>query len=403
VVQDLAVAGGDLSRLRQINLLATIRALRTAEALTLTEIAKKTRLSRPAVEAVVDDLVQQGWIAELAPTSGSVGRPARRFRFRAETGRVLGMDIGAHKMVAMVANLDGEVLATSRAAVPPDASRVGRLGLIDTIIGACLAEAAIGPNELWMVAAGSTGVVDADGRVVLSMAIPAWTGFDLAGYIGQLVPCPVLVENDCNLAALGERWLGVAREVDDAIYVLAGMRTAAGLIIDGKLHRGFGGGAGEVGILHVLGWDSAPDHLFACQGLPADIAPNEVAGWVFASAREGNAAALVAVERYARALATGIAAMVLTVDPELVVLGGGISRSADVLLKPLRRELTELCFRLPRIETSTLGDEGVVRGALRYALDHVDQRVFGLNDSPTAPVPLRRDDSVLPPPVAGTG
>jgi predicted NBD/HSP70 family sugar kinase len=293
-------------------------------------------------------------------------------------------------MLAMVADLNGRVLAKTRATVHEDASRASRLDQISDVIHRCLTQAEVRPEDLWMVAAGSTGIIDDAGRVVLSTAIPSWNGFDLAAYIEGIVPCPVLVENDCNLAALGERWLGVGQEVDDAIYVLAGMRTGAGLIIGGKLHRGVGGGAGEVGMLHSLGWDSAIDHLFACPGLPADIALNEVASYVFASAREGNPAAVTAVERYARALALGIAAMVLTVDPELVVIGGGVSRSADVLLEPLRRELSTLSWRLPRIDSSTLGDEGVAQGALRHALDHVDQRVFALDIGPTPPVPLRR-------------
>jgi predicted NBD/HSP70 family sugar kinase len=390
VAEDLFVGGGDLSRLRQINLLTAVRTLRKASSLTLSEIATQTRLSRPAAEAVVDELVKQGWIEELAPANGAVGRPARRIRFRSEAGRVLGMDIGAHKMLAMVADLNGRVLAKTRATVHEDASRASRLDQISDVIHRCLTQAEVRPEDLWMVAAGSTGIIDDAGRVVLSTAIPSWNGFDLAAYIEGIVPCPVLVENDCNLAALGERWLGVGQEVDDAIYVLAGMRTGAGLIIGGKLHRGVGGGAGEVGMLHSLGWDSAIDHLFACPGLPADIALNEVASYVFASAREGNPAAVTAVERYARALALGIAAMVLTVDPELVVIGGGVSRSADVLLEPLRRELSTLSWRLPRIDSSTLGDEGVAQGALRHALDHVDQRVFALDIGPTPPVPLRR-------------
>jgi predicted NBD/HSP70 family sugar kinase len=390
VTHDLLVAGGDLSRLRQINLLAAIRALRAFPSLTLSQLSAQTGLSRPAVEAVVDGLSQLGWITELPPTNGAVGRPARRLRFRAEAGRVLGMDIGAHKVIAVVADLDGRALANVRMSVPEDASRADRLSVVSDAIGQCLAQADVQPDEIWMLGVGSTGVIDSAGKVVLSTGIPAWTGFDLGEYLGRMVPCPVLVENDCNLAALAERWVGVAREVDDAIYVLAGMRTGAGIIVDGKLHRGVTGAAGEVGLLRALGWDSAPDHLFAYPHLPPDIAPSEVASYVFSSARAQDTPAMAAVDRYARALAAGIAAMVLTLDPELVVIGGGVSRSADVLLEPLTRELSALCLTLPRVESSTLGDEAVVQGALRYALDHVDQSMFALSDGPAPPAPIRR-------------
>jgi predicted NBD/HSP70 family sugar kinase len=384
-----AITGGDLSRLRQLNALTAFRVLRGGEPLTLTELSRRTGLSRASTEDVVQDLVEQGWIAEVPPVTGLMGRPARRYRFRGDAGHILGVDIGGHKVLAIVTDLHGEVLGSARAALRADAGRANRLAATDRVVGTCLHDNGLVPADISAVGVASSGLVDPTGRVMLSVAIPEWTGLNLAQHFGATFACPVLVENDSRLAALAERWRGVARYAKDFVYLLAGLRTGLGLVIDGKLHRGFGGAAGEIGALPAVGWIRAQQHLRGWRGAPEQIDPDEVAGYVFAAARAGDRTALVAVRRYVRDLALGTAALVLTLDPQLVVLGGGFSRSADVLLEPLRRELDKLCIRTPEVLASTLGDECVALGAIRLGLDHLDERVFtaegGAFSAPRAP------------------
>jgi predicted NBD/HSP70 family sugar kinase len=194
------------------------------------------------------------------------------------------------------------------------------------------------------------------------------------------------VENDCKLAAVAERWRGVGQDADDIVYVLAGMRTGAGLIIDGTLRRGYGGAAGEIGALRAVRWLTAPSHLENCPGTPDTISADDKAAWVFTAAREGNPDAAAAVRRYVRDLAVGAAALVLTLDPQVVIVGGGFSRSADLILDPLHKELQRLVLRVPEVRASTLGDESVAVGALRLSLDEVDQRLLSTGlSSPVAP------------------
>jgi predicted NBD/HSP70 family sugar kinase len=280
---------------------------------------------------------------------------------------VLGVDIGGHKIRAVVADLDGEVLHSARVAVTPEMGRLERLAAVDRAVAECLEGAGLTGGDVWASGVGTTGLVDGAGRVLLSDALPEWTGVDLAAHVRRLCPAPVLVENDGKLAALAECWRGVARYAKDLVFLLAGLRTGAGLIIDGKLHRGFANASGEIGALPVLGWIRAQEHLVAASG---------EAGDVFAAAREGDKAAVAAVRRYVKDLALGASALVLTLDPQMVVVGGGYSRSADVLIEPLRRELDRWCIRTPEVRMSALGDEAVVLGAVRLALDDVEDRVL---------------------------
>ncbi|MCZ0978618.1 ROK family protein [Streptomyces diastatochromogenes] len=186
----------------------------------------------------------------------------------------------------------------------------------------------------------------ATGTVRLSDSLPEWTGLDLAAEVGRDFDAPVLVENDCNLAALAERWAGVAQQVDDVVFVLSGMRTGCGMLIRGELHRGRRGAAGEIGALPLVGWHRAPAHLAAFRDCPGDPARGDGRPGL----RRGQVrrpAARWAVEQFAHDLAEGIAALVLTVDPDLVVLGGGVSRSADVLMEPSAATWTRSAWNRP--------------------------------------------------------
>ncbi|WP_350275439.1 ROK family transcriptional regulator [Kribbella sp. HUAS MG21] len=367
-------AGGDLSRLRQLNAVAVLRELRGDQPLTLTELSKRTGLSRASTEDVARDLLGRGWLAEVAPAAGSVGRPARRYRFNAGAGRLLGVDVGGHKVLALVTDLDGEVISQARLEIDATAGRRARLAALDRCVAKALRKASTGADGIWATGVATTGLVDGTGKVMLSDSLPEWSGVDLAAHVRRLVPGPVRVENDCKLAALAETWRGVARYAKDVVFLLAGLRTGAGLIIDGKLHRGFANWSGEIGALPAAGWQQAPEHLHTWLERTGAV---EADGFerVFGAARGGDEGALAAVDEYVQDLAVGASALVLTLDPQLVVIGGGFSRSADVMVEPLRRELDRWCLRTPEIRVSAFADEGVALGAVRLALDEVESSI----------------------------
>lgn len=378
----MVTTGTDLSRLREMNRLSIVGALRGNPPSTVTELAGRSGLSRPTVDVLVQSLVADGWADVEEPGANSVvGRPARRYCFRAAAGHALGIDIGVHKILVVLGDLEGNLLHTLRRPVDPEAAPDERLAAVDRVIDDVLTTAGMAPDDIWALTIGVTGPVDDTGRTTLFTPLPGWSSTDPAAHLARRFRCPVQVENDCKLAAVAERWKGVAQDADDIVFLLAGLRTGAGLILDGTLRRGFGGAAGEIGALKAVRWLSAPEHLEGCPGIPPETAPGEAAALVFQAARDGDRVAKAAVRRYTRDLAVGVAALVLTLDPQVVVYGGGFSRSADVVLEPLRRELAKHCLRLPELRTSTLGDEGVALGALRLALDEIDTnlQVNGLN------------------------
>jgi predicted NBD/HSP70 family sugar kinase len=343
-----------------------------------------TGLSRPTVEGVVDGLVAERLVVETGPEADEAGpngtrrrgRPARRLRFHAEAGHLLGVDIGTRHVRAVLADLTGHVVGRLTRTVDEHAGPDERLDRVRAAVGELLRRAHVPRADLWAVGVGTPGVVDASGVVTLCSALPGWTGLDLAGRLGRSFRCPVLVENDANLAAIGERWQGVAAGADDVVYVLAGLSPGAGSLINGRVHRGYGGAAGEIGALHLLGRQATPETLLSTTGTPLVPLDEAAVTRVLARARDGDPVAAEAVRRFVERLVHDITALVLALDPEIVVVGGWAAGLGDAV-GPLRTQLARFCLRLPRVELSALGPDGVALGALRTALDRAEHRLFG--------------------------
>ncbi|MEV0253514.1 ROK family transcriptional regulator [Streptomyces sp. NPDC050732] len=380
------LTGGDPSLLRRINSAVVLHALRAADLATLTEITRVTGLSRPTVEGVVEGLIEAGLVVESAAEEVGArrqGRPARKFRFRAEAGHLLGLEIGPHRVAAVLSDLDGKVLGTASKGVSEEASADDRLERLRTAVADLLRRAGIARSSLRAVGVGSPGILDADGTVRLSTALPEWTGLQLGERLRRSFKCPVLVENDANAAAVAEHWKGAATDTDDVVFVLAGLSPGAGSLIGGRLHRGFGGAAGEIGALHLLGREVTPETLLSTTGEPLHPLDEPAVAEVFAHAREGDERAQAAVERFIQRLVHDVAALVLALDPELVVVGGWAA-GLDGVLEPLHRELARYCLRPPRVALSLLGEAAVSTGALRLALDHVEEQLFAVEGTVTA-------------------
>ncbi|NBM14955.1 ROK family transcriptional regulator [Streptomyces sp. GC420] len=380
------LTGGDPSLLRRINSAVVLHALRGPKVATLTDLTRLTGLSRPTVEGVVDDLIQAGLVVEAEAENGGTrrqGRPARRFRFRAEAGHLLGVEIGAHRVAALLCDLDGRVKGAASRAVSETASADERLERVRAAVSELLRRTGVPRSGLRAVGVGSPGIVEADGTVRLCTALPGWTGLALGERLRRSFRCPVLVENDANTAAVAEHWKGAAADSDDVVFVLAGLSPGAGSLIGGRLHRGFGGAAGEIGALHLLGREATPEALLSTTGEPLHPLDEGAVAEVFALARAGDRRAREAMDRFIRRLVHDVAALVLALDPELVVVGGWAA-GLDGVLDPLRRELARYCLRPPRVALSLLGEAAVATGALRLALDHVEEQLFAVERTVTA-------------------
>jgi predicted NBD/HSP70 family sugar kinase len=303
----------------------------------------------------------------------------------ASAALVLGLDLGARFLRGAICDLRGEIRARQDVEIQvADAERAVEeiLALRTSLVEAAGLEARL----LDGVVVGVPGVVETPaGRLNLATNVAGLDGREFGTDLQERLGLSVTLENDANLAALGEQRLGVARGVENFVFLSVGTGFGAGLVLHGELHRGQHGAAGEVDYaLPALGPGVDPSagavaelaaRLADEAGSDTALAPPYDPRAIFASARGGDAVARAVVDELARRIALHVAPIGAVADVEFVVLGGGLGRNGDLLLEPIRRLLREWLPYPPRVEVSTVGDAAVLAGALsvglRSALDNV--------------------------------
>ncbi|MCU1518328.1 MAG: family transcriptional regulator [Pseudarthrobacter sp.] len=382
--------------LRRVSAGAVLDFMRASDAVTVTEVMEATGLTRATAISVCEDLMERGWIRELENQRAfggyQKGRPARRFELNERAGYVLGMDVGILKATVVVADLRGKVLGrASQPFADAEIPAEERIAVIDRAAMLALHGVGATPESVLAVCAGIAAPVDRNGEVLVTQHF--WGLFDvgLKAALRDLRGWTVLLENDANLAALGDRWRGAAAGVDDVVVILASERLGSGVIDGGRLLHGRGGGAGELAFLDMV---EGVGDTFGIASLARGWAADALAGkaktslrehaegaeaeQVFAAAAAGDAVALGILERIADRMARVIGAVATIINPELVVIGGAVANSAGVLLEPITRRLTEFTATPPRVAVSPLGDAIVTVGAVRCALDYVEKNTLDL-------------------------
>lgn len=397
--------------LRHINRTAVLRAVRRAAAPPrVTELTKVTGLSRPAVTRAVTGLVDTGlveWV-KADEAGNSIGRPAQRVRFRAEAGFVAGLDVRPRRVHVVLVDLAGEQIAARDVNAAPAGRRIMQAAADG--IAATASAAGLSTADLWAITVGTPGIVDPrTGTVESAPSIPGWAGLPVMETLSRRFSCPVQVENDTNLAALAEQASGAAAGCATFVYVHWDERVGTGLVIDDRLHRGASSAAGELGFLDLVGdldrppkgprtaaFDGAgaferlvgtgairalalshsakveAEHLHR-ELLHTDA--HEVIRTLVERATEGDHTAAEICERITSRFAAGLAALLLLIDPEMVVLGGSAAGAGRALLDALRRQLDTRLFHVPRLVLAQLGDEAVAHGATQSALAGIESRI----------------------------
>ncbi|MFI5708645.1 ROK family protein [Kribbella sp. NPDC051620] len=402
--------------LRRVNAGKLLGVLSTAGVMTGTGLIEATGLTRATVHAVCNDLIAMGWVVELDPGHDApgtpVGRPSRRFEFNSHAGYVLGIDVGAAKTTVLLSDLRGETVAKTGRSFQTVKTPTEQTQVVDEAVLEVLAEAQVTDAEVLAAGVGVAAPVDREGNILVDDSF--WRRFDagLPARLTELHGWPVLLENDANLAALGEHWRGEARDVDDLVVLLAGERFGSGLMDSGRLLHGSRGGAGEMvylklvegvgdtaGIartarelgakavadptvktsLRKLAVEAAAPAGDAGVAVTADAAGAGVtAELVFEAAAGGDEVALGILRHIAGRTARVVATLGILFNPELVVIGGAVATAATALLPEIEKQLATFTATPPRVAVSSLGDTIVSVGAVRHALNYVEQHALDL-------------------------
>jgi glucokinase len=360
-------------------------------------LARDTRLSAPTVSALVDDLVRRKGLLRLAGIGeSSGGRRPVMVEFRSDYGYVVAVDLGSTTTRFALADLQGRVLQR-RQDRTPCSSRGAVITRLTHGIRTLFAEAGLDLTTLFAIGIGAPGMTDVARGVVISAAnLKGWTNVPLRDLLQAEFRVPVVVDNDVNMAALGELWSGCAVDQRNFVFVALGAGVGAGIIVDGRLHRGSHWYAGEISHMNLeyRCWEEdfgEQGYLESRAGAAAiarlgeralgarrkgSRAGGSLTARVFEAAREGHGPAQRVVEQVAVYLGTAIANIVTVLDPTLVVLGGGVSQVGDQLLDPVRNVVARIVPNCPDIRLSALGDEAQLHGSLYSVLQVAEARLL---------------------------
>src|SRR3954449_9941247 len=374
--------------LRTLNQGALMQRLRDEGQLSRAQLARDTGLSKPTVSQALAELETAGLVRSVGLAAPSRGRTALLYEPDPTAGYVVGIDIGRAWIRIAVADLTGTILARSDS---PNRARTAA-AVVRTVARearATVKQAGIGWKRVVHTVVGSPGVFDpGTGRLWHAPNLPDWSKAGLADELRDALTPSTAIDNDANLAAVGERDFGRGRDARNFVYVELGTGLGVGIVIDGEIYRGARGAAGEVGYIPWPGDGAAGrserGRLEEATSAAAVVASARDAGMrgeltakdVFDKARAGDAKALRAVDMEAERVAHLLATITALVDPEFIVLGGGIGGSADLLRPRVEERLRDLTPLETRVEQSELGQDAIVLGAIATALGTAREIVF---------------------------
>mgnify|MGYP006285208217 CR=1 FL=1 len=375
------------NQMRLINRSAILEFIRLHSPTSRTVIAEQLDVSMPTVMRIVDDLFEEGLLTEAGQAQQGMGRRRSLIAYNKDAYAVIGIDLGGTKLYGALSNIGGELLheVTLR---HHGTTGEESFDLVVDMIERLLAEV---PQDQTVrgIAVGAPGITKNRSGVVEWAPSLDWCDFPLQDRLQEHVRLPAFVDNDVNLAVLGEHWFGAGKGVQSMALISIGTGVGAGLVLEGALYRGHSKASGEVGYLvpevGALGQTyetfGALESIISGTGIGeraarrlslTDEAQSPLAEDVFAAARAGEPWAQDVVEETIDYLALGIANINTLLDLELIVLSGGVAQQAGLLIEGVYARIDGVIPRSPRIVASTLGRSATVMGAIVLVVHATD-------------------------------
>ncbi|MFD5554528.1 ROK family transcriptional regulator [Streptomyces sp. NPDC127068] len=386
--------------------------------LSRTRIGKLTGLSKPTASQLLARLEAAGLVRATGTTEGRPGPNAQLYGVNPTAAHAAGLDVRPEGIRAAVADVTGRTVGEYALRTPGRHSDRPVVELVTEAVDGAASAAGLTPGEVHRLVIGTPGAFDPNtGRLRYASHLPGWHSPTLLDDLAAALPMPVGYENDVNLAAVAEQRLGAARGHDDFVLLWNEDGLGAALVIGGRLHRGWTGGAGEVGFLPVPGaplmrqvtktnsggyQELAGAQVVARLARRLGIVPvpqgphPEAAATLIGRAvdhladpetsrhhgRIGDAYQDL-LRTYATGLATGLASLVSVLDPQLIVLSGSVLTAGGEALRSLvQAELADLAASRPKLVVGTVDGHPVLRGALESALAATRDEVFDTSRAP---------------------
>jgi glucokinase len=392
---------GNAAHLRRINLERVLSVVMDRPStFTRSELIEATGLSAPTVGSLVTHLIRSGLVRDVGAGPSRGGRRPAFMEFNARHRFIGGIDVGPTRTRLSVADLRGEMVAHDIVPTPTEKPPTAALTTLAASLRSLMRSAQVSPDRLIAVGAGAPGAVDRDrGVVTMAPNLSGWADVPMREVLSRALDAPVVVENDVNLAVLGEHWRGAARGHDTCAFIFVGTGIGAGVLINGELHRGHHTMAGEIAVMCMgpqfidvnFGSRGCLETLAGLKALAErwpralEAGPERWVAELLEASAAGDKKARKAVEETARLIAIAVANTAAVVDPSLIVLGGAMFAQARPLVDEVRQVVARIARSPVEVVESALGKEAPLAGCLLVAGQEARRQVRLLLREPALP------------------
>ncbi|MCC7361361.1 MAG: ROK family protein [Anaerolineales bacterium] len=395
----------DQSFVRSLNKASIVDLIRQAPGgISRAELAESLDVSRTTVSAIVNDLLAEHLVLERGAGPSRGGRRPIVLEINPDAGRVVGVDLGASHLTVLVADLNGHVLVAAEEPLEIAAGPEPCLRATEALVADTLARAGSHWEAVRALGVAVPGPVIAEhGLVSAPPIMPGWDGYPIRAELAARWQRPTSLDNDADLGALGEWTFGAGQGANHLAYIKIGTGIGCGLLLDGRIYRGVLGTAGEIG--HVTVAEGGPPCTCGNYGCleavaggraiaqRADLAvkagqrtrlvqkaalePLTTAA-VAQAALEGDVVAQQLLADAGRHIGSALASLINLLNPDRIVLGGGVTKAGSYLLEPLQQAIEDHAMRPSRqavqVVLAQLGRRSVAMGAVAQALAQTFQQ-----------------------------
>jgi len=392
----MAATSASVSTVREHNLSLVLNLIRDAGSISRADIIRETRLSPTAVSALVNLLLESGFVEEAGVGQSSGGRRPILLRFNYGLRAVLSVDIGASHLNVIAMDLRGRIIARRYCKHDVINDPHGTIRRVIDMIGETLAEANLQVHQVLGI--GVTIPTPLDGPQLdrmITYYMPAWEGIGPGEEIRKVYDLPIYLDNDANAGAMAEKWWGSGKEYSSLAFIKLGVGVGAGLIIDGQVYRGYNGAAGEIGHTTIEpngrlcrcgnygcmeAYVGGPGLVEAVRsdrrdaGLPPLPESELSVETIVDLALQGDPICRQVVVNAGHYLGVAVANLINLINPGLIVFGGELTGAGDLLFDAVRETVQKRVLPLNRqpveLVTTTMGEDVVAIGAATLALQN---------------------------------
>jgi glucokinase len=369
---------GSLDLIKRLNRSLVLETIRNLQPISRAKIAKKINLSRSTVSSLVDELLRKKLVVELGlgESTKEGGRKGVELGFNPKSAFGVGVDIGGTKILVFITDLNGEIVYREKVETTMNVENI-----ID-IIKKFLVKAGIRDHDVIGMGVGVPGITNTKEGLVVDAPSLKWTNVKLHEQLQEQFKFPVFINNDVNCAALGERWLGSGKNTDDMFFLAIGTGVGSAIISNGELIYGHNYQSGEIayniseedirqGNFNKLGEFGLFEKKTSGQSLAQlGFSSREL----FQEYEKGNSKVIPIMENFILQLSITIANCVNILNPECVVIGGGVSESMGTIIKQIEESVERFTPIKTKIQLASLGGDAGCLGAVAYAFEEMKNK-----------------------------